>query len=115
MNLNGHRALYHQRSHVIENFSKRGGVVFCTDLLSRGLTLDVSMIINFDVSVYDPVVTYIARSGVSSRREETGNLPTMVFTIVVGKRKGRGAYVNDEYQMSRIRNELNIVIHDFRR
>ncbi|CAD2093506.1 ATP-dependent rRNA helicase SPB4, putative [Plasmodium vinckei lentum] len=53
-----------------KKFSKKKNVIFCTDVMSRGINIDIQWVINYDVP--NKNMTYIHRSGRTGRFDKTG-------------------------------------------
>ncbi|SCM10916.1 ATP-dependent rRNA helicase SPB4, putative [Plasmodium chabaudi adami] len=53
-----------------KKFSKKKNVIFCTDVMSRGININIQWVINYDVP--NKNMTYIHRSGRTGRFDKTG-------------------------------------------
>ena len=102
-----------ERKHIMENFENDGGVLFTTDLNSRGHSLNINIIINYDLGKYDTFKTYITRAGTST------NENCYIFSLVRGHRRGSNREkTNDQRKILAISTKLKIQMkkyYDFSR
>ncbi|KGK35067.1 hypothetical protein JL09_g5783, partial [Pichia kudriavzevii] len=67
-----------ERMKILKNFDENGGILICTDLLSRGINLtSIKFVINYDLP--GSTKEYIHRIGRTARAGNLGNAITMCF------------------------------------
>lgn len=63
---------------ILKNFNNEGGILICTDLLSRGINLtSIKFVINYDLP--NSTKEYIHRVGRTARAGNKGNAITLIF------------------------------------
>jgi len=95
-----------RRISQFNNFNEKGGILFCTDLGSRGLDFDINCVVQFEIP--NSLDDYIHRAGRSGRRFKPGQVNRSIIFLLESEIK----FINTLYKINNIKlEEMNLKNH----